>query len=111
MPCEASRGTPGGRSPGVFIWGKEKGHPIAGIVSDKRRRRLAILTTLRNRCRHFWLLKVPVRRGRRPRQQKPPLLQYDGHDLHQVATFKNFLAEYGPLYATMFVEYISYLDP
>jgi uncharacterized protein with von Willebrand factor type A (vWA) domain len=81
------------------------------VVSDKRRRRLAILNTLRNRCSHFWLLKVPVRRGRRPRQQKPPLLQYDGHDLHQVATFKNFLAEYGPLYATMFVEYISYLDP
>jgi hypothetical protein len=81
------------------------------IVSDKRRRRLAILNTLRNRCSHFWLLKAPVRKGRRPRQQKPPLLQYDGHDLHQVTTFKDFLAEYGPLYATMFVEYLSYLDP
>jgi hypothetical protein len=81
------------------------------IVSDKRRKRLAILNTLRNRCSHFWLLKVPVRKGRRPRQKKPPLLQYEGRDLHQVAAFRDFLAEYGPLYAKMFVEYISYLDP
>jgi uncharacterized protein with von Willebrand factor type A (vWA) domain len=81
------------------------------IVSDKRRKRLAILNTLRNKCSHFWLLKAPVRRGRRPRQQKPPLLQYEGRDLHHVATFEDFLAEYGPLYAKMFVEYLDYLDP
>jgi hypothetical protein len=81
------------------------------IVSDKRRKRLAILNTLRNRCSHFWLLKVPVRKGKRPRQLKPPLLQYEGRDLHQVTTFKAFLREYGPLYARMFVEYLSYLDP
>jgi hypothetical protein len=49
------------------------------IVSDKRRKRLAILNTQRNRCSHFWLLKMPVRKGRRPRQQKPPLLLYEGH--------------------------------
>jgi hypothetical protein len=81
------------------------------IVSDKRRKRLAILNTLRNRCSHFWLLKVPLRKGRRPRQQKPPLLQYEGRDLHKTATFRDFLGEYGPLYARMFVDYISYLDP
>ncbi len=81
------------------------------IISDKRRKRLAVLNTLRNRCSHFWLLKVPVRKGRRPRQQKPPLLQYNGRDLHQVATFRDFLGEYGPLYAKIFVEYMSYLDP
>jgi hypothetical protein len=81
------------------------------VVSDKRRKRLAILNSLRNRCSHFWLLKVPVRKGRRPGQQKPPLLQYEGHDLHKTATFRDFLREYGPLYATMFVDYISYLDP
>jgi hypothetical protein len=81
------------------------------IVSDKRRKRLAILNTLRNRCSHFWLLKVPVRKGRRPRQQKLPLLQYEGRDLHKTATFRDFLGEYGPLYARMFVDYISYLDP
>jgi hypothetical protein len=81
------------------------------IVSDKRRKRLAILNTLRNRCSHFRLLKVPVRKGRRPRQQKPPLLLYDGRDLHKTATFRDFLGEYGPMHALMFVDYISYLDP
>jgi hypothetical protein len=80
------------------------------IVSDKRRKRLAILNTLRNRCSHFWLLKVKVRKGRRPRQQKSPLLLYEGRDLHHVTVFKSFLAEYGPLYAKMFVEYLDYLD-
>ncbi|MGO8914808.1 MAG: hypothetical protein ACLQJR_02735 [Stellaceae bacterium] len=80
-------------------------------VSDKRRKRLAILNTLRNRCSRFWLLKVPVRKGRHPCQQKPPLLHYGGRDLHHVATFKEFLAEYGPLYAKMFVDYMSYRDP
>lgn len=81
------------------------------VISDARRKRLAILNTLRNKCGHFWLLKAPVRKGRGRRQHKPPLLLYEGHDLHQVATFKEFLGEYGPLYAKMFVEYISYLDP
>ena len=80
------------------------------IISDKRRKRLGILNTLRNRCSHFWLLKSPVRKGKRPAQNKPPLLLYEGRDLHQVATFKDFLAEYGPLYAKMFVEYLDYRD-
>jgi hypothetical protein len=80
------------------------------IINDKRRKRLSILNTLRNRCSHFWLLKVPVRKGKRPRQKKSPLLHYDRRDLHQVATFKDFLAAYGPLYSTMFVEYLDYLD-
>jgi hypothetical protein len=80
------------------------------IINDKRRRRLAILNTLRNKCGHHWLLKGIVRKGRRPRQLKPPLLMYEGRDLHQVATFKGFLAEYGPLYARMFVQYLDYRD-
>jgi hypothetical protein len=40
-----------------------------------------------------------------------PLLQYEGRDLHKTTTFRDFLGEYGPLYARMFVDYISYLDP
>jgi uncharacterized protein with von Willebrand factor type A (vWA) domain len=80
------------------------------IISDKRRKRLGILNTLRNKCSHFWILKAPVRKSRRPRQQKPPLLLYEGRDLHEIATFKDFLAEYGPLYAKMFVEYLGYRD-
>jgi hypothetical protein len=80
------------------------------IVSDARRKRLAILNTLRNKCGHHWLLKESVRKGKRPGQLKPPLLLYEGRDLHHVATFKDFLAEYGPLYARMFVQYLSITD-
>ncbi len=77
------------------------------IMTQRRRDRLAVLNTLRNKCSHNWLLKATVRRGRRLRQQKPPLLLYEGRDLHSVPVFKKFLAEYGPLYAKMFVETID----
>jgi len=80
------------------------------IISDTRRKRLAILNTLRNKCGHHWLLKELIRKCRRPGQLKPPLLLYEGRDLHHVATFKDFLAEYGPLYARMFVQYLDYHD-
>ncbi len=77
------------------------------IMSDKRKERLRVLNTLRNKCGHHWLLRVPIRRRRRPRQPKPPLLRYDGRDLHSIPVLKDFLAEYGPLYAKMFVEYLG----
>ncbi|MGC2775964.1 MAG: hypothetical protein WA418_10065 [Bradyrhizobium sp.] len=83
---------------------------VLKIVSDSRRKRLAILNTLRNKCGHHWLLKEIVRKGKRPGQLKPPLLLYEGHDLHKIATFKDFLAEFGPLYARMFVQYLDYHD-
>jgi hypothetical protein len=44
------------------------------IIKDPRRKRLAILNTLRNKCGHHWLLKELVRKGKRPGQLKPPLL-------------------------------------
>lgn len=78
------------------------------IMSSRRRDRLRVLNTLRNKCSHHWLLRVPVRRGRRPRQLKPPLLRYEGRDLHSIPAFKDFLAEFGPLYAVMFAEYLDY---
>lgn len=80
------------------------------IVNGTRQKRLAILNTLRNKCGHHWLLKELVRKGKRPAQLKPPLLLYERRDLHQVATFKDFLAEYGPLYARMFLQYLDYRD-
>ena len=80
------------------------------VVSDKRRKRLSALNTLRNKCGHHWLLKELVRKGKRPGQLKPPLLLYEGRDLHQVATFKDFISEFGPLYARMFVQYLDYYD-
>lgn len=78
------------------------------IINDKRRKRLNVLNTLRNKCGHHWLLKAPVRKGMRPRQLKPPLLLYQGRDLHHVDAFKDFLAEYGPIYINIFMKYLDY---
>jgi hypothetical protein len=64
------------------------------------------LNTLRNKCSHNWLLKTPVRRGKRPRQKKPPLLLYRGRDLHNVAVLEDFAGEYGAIYVKMFVKFL-----
>ncbi len=47
-----------------------------GLINSKTHQRLAELNGLRNKCSHNWLLKVPSRRGKRPKQKKPPLLLY-----------------------------------
>ena len=78
-----------------------------GLLNATTQDQLMKLNTLRNKCSHNWLLKVPVRRGKRPRQKKPPLLIYQGRDLHTVTVLKDFVAEYGVIYYKMFVKYIS----
>lgn len=75
-----------------------------GIMNSKRREALMELNTLRNKCSHNWLLKMPVRRGRRPGQKKPPLLHFRGQDLHNTTVLKEFYAIYGTIYALMFAE-------
>jgi hypothetical protein len=70
-------------------------------------RKLEELNRLRNKCSHDWLLKVPVRRGRRPKQKKLPLLLYRGRDLHGVETLEDFTREYGLLYARLFTRYLG----
>jgi hypothetical protein len=80
------------------------------ILTDKQRKRLNVLNTLRNKCGHHWLLRAPVRKGRRPRQLKPPLLLYEARDLHGVDTFRDFLSEYGPLYVRLFLKYLDCYD-
>lgn len=77
------------------------------LMNANTKTRLMTLNTLRNKCSHNWLLKAPVRYGKRPRQKKPPLLLYEGRDLHQVTVIKDFMGEYGPLYAKLFVKYLS----
>lgn len=74
------------------------------LINLKMQKQLLELNTLRNKCSHNWLLKIPVRRGRRPRQKKPPLLLYRGRDLHQIAVLKELTSEYGVLYAKLFVK-------
>jgi hypothetical protein len=80
---------------------------VIGLLNTKTKDRLIELNTLRNRCSHNWLLKMPVRHGKRPNQKKPPLLRYRGRDLHVVAVLEDFLAEYGPIYYSLFAKYIS----
>jgi hypothetical protein len=77
------------------------------LINGPTQKKLAELNRLRNKCSHNWLLKVPVRRGRRPKQKKPPLLLYKGRDLHRVEVLEDFTREYGPLYARLFSKYLG----
>jgi hypothetical protein len=78
-----------------------------GVISSQTRKRLMELNTLRNRCSHNWLLKVPTRHGRRPTQKKPPLLTFRGRNLHDVTVLKDFTGEYGGIYVRMFLKYLG----
>jgi hypothetical protein len=78
-----------------------------GLLKPKTKERLMDLNTLRNKCSHNWLLKAPVRHGKRPKQKKPPLLQYRGADLHNIATLKEFATEFGRIYYRLFVQYLG----
>ncbi len=79
------------------------------IITRKTRDRLQILNTLRNKCSHNWVLKIPVRQGRRPAQKKLPLLQYEGRDLHTVAALKDFISEFGGgIYLKLFMKYVDF---
>jgi len=78
-----------------------------GLLNETAQRKLMELNTLRNKCSHNWLLRVPTRHGRRPRQKKPPLLLWRGGDLHQFSVLKSFCGEFGPLYVKLFLKYLD----
>lgn len=78
---------------------------VLGLLNSKTKDRLIELNTLRNRCSHNWLLKAPLRRGKSARQKKPPLLRYDGRDLHNVDVLADFASEYGVIYCKLFLKY------
>lgn len=80
---------------------------VLGLLNCKTKDRLAELNTLRNRCSHNWLLKAPLRRGKGPKQKKPPLLRYDRRDLHNVEVVEDFISEYGIIYAKLFAKYVG----
>lgn len=75
------------------------------LISTKTKDRLAVLNTLRNKCSHNWLLKGPVRRGKRPAQKKPPLLFYEGRDLHSVVALKDFVSEFTLIYLKLYMKF------
>jgi hypothetical protein len=77
------------------------------IISPRLQERLMELNTLRNKCSHNWLLKRPVRYGKRPHQLKPPLLLYRQQDLHKVDGIQAFIAEYGTIYYRLFMKYLD----
>jgi len=80
---------------------------VLGLINSKTKHRLIELNTLRNRCSHNWLLKAPLRHGKAPTKKKPPLLRYDGRDLHNVNVVEDFVAEYGIIYAKLFAKYVG----
>jgi len=69
-----------------------------GLISATLREKLMELNTIRNKCSHNWILNARVRRGRRPRQTKPPLLYFRGLDLHNIDHLRDFFDEYAAIY-------------
>ncbi len=78
------------------------------IITKNTKDRLHVLNNLRNKCSHNWVLKIPVRYGKRPAQKKPPLLTYEGHDLHTMGALKAFVEEYGAgIYLKLYIKYLD----
>ena len=75
-----------------------------GLLNGKTRDQFAELNTLRNKCSHNWLLKKPVRRGRRPAQIKRRCFTTGVHDLHEVSVLKDFFDKYGVIYGRLFLK-------
>jgi len=78
---------------------------VLRLFNSKTQERLIELNTLRNRVSHNWFLKAPQRRGKSPRQKKPPLLRYHGRDLHDVKVIKDFMSEYTKIYLQLFMKH------
>jgi hypothetical protein len=78
------------------------------LIKGPTVKKLVELNRLWNKCSHSLLLQVPVRRGRRPKQKKQPLLLYRGRDLHSVQALEDFTREYGLLHVKLFSRYVSY---
>jgi hypothetical protein len=75
-----------------------------GLITRAMQDKLMELNTIRNKCSHNWVLKKVVRRGKRPKQPKPPLLHFRGRDLHQVAVLRDFISEFGLLYVRIYAK-------
>jgi hypothetical protein len=78
-----------------------------GLISPPLRKQLMELNTMRNKCSHHWVLNRVVRRGKRPKQLKPPLLQFRGQDLHKVAVLKDFISEFSGVYVRLYAKWVQ----
>lgn len=78
------------------------------IITKNTKDRLHLLNNIRNKCSHNWILKIPVRYGKRPAQKKPPLLTYEGRDLHTIDVLNAFVKEYGAgVYLKLYMKYLD----
>lgn len=78
------------------------------IITTKTKDRLHLLNNIRNKCSHNWILKIPVRYGKRPAQKKPPLLTYEGRELHTIDALNAFVKEYGAgVYLKLYMKYLD----
>ena len=68
------------------------------LITKRQADGLLAMNSLRNKCAHNWLLKAVVRRNRKPRQNKLPLLRYGNLDLHSEAGFRKFMDDGGGMY-------------
>lgn len=78
-----------------------------GLISSAARKQLMELNAMRNKCSHNWILNRAVRRGRRPKQLKPPLLNFRGKDLHKVAVLKDFISEFSAGYFRLYAKWVQ----
>jgi hypothetical protein len=78
-----------------------------GLISPTGRKQLMELNTMRNKCSHNWILNRAVRRGKRPKQLKPPLLHFRGQDLHKVAVLKEFISEFTVVYLRLYAKWVQ----
>lgn len=81
-----------------------------GLINVRLQEQLMDMNSLRNKCAHNWLLKAPVRHGKRPKQLKPPLLQYRNRDLHKVAVLTEFIDEFGAIYVRLYGRWVGWDD-
>lgn len=73
-----------------------------GVIRQATKTKLSLLGVLRNKCAHNWLLNVRLRHGRKPKDRKPPLLQYGGKNLHHVTVLQDFYGEYAGVYVRLY---------
>jgi hypothetical protein len=78
-----------------------------GLITAAGRKQLMELNTMRNKCSHNWVLNRAVRRGKRPAQLKPPLLQFRGKDLHKVGVVKDFFSEFTVVYLRLYAKWVQ----
>jgi hypothetical protein len=78
-----------------------------GLITPTGRKQLMELNTMRNKCSHNWVLNRAVRRGKRPAQLKPPLLQFRGKDLHKVPVIKDFISEFTVVYLRLHAKWVQ----